>query len=349
MKKILVSLLAAATAFGILTGCGSSKTEQTSAAAGSTAQAAEGDAGQAAADSSKMTAMIIIIPQGDPFLTLAYNGVKQYAQEYGKEAKIIEALDKSEYTEQVRAMAEAGANPIYVVWDDLADVAFNLAPDFPDTQFILVDTYATSDLPNVKTIVVEPQESAFIAGVVAAKTTKTKQVAWIGNMDLPTVNRWRAGFEAGVKYGDPDVACESIYIGSSDDPNKGGELAKQLIGKGADIVMHSANQAGLGVIRACEEMGVLSIGSDEWQGAINEDIVFWSALKDTTGATYAAGKSVSEGQFKPGMEIFGLDSGAKLYDDRDYQKLPEDLQKTVDEVFSKIQSGEIQVPGELEK
>ena len=49
------------------------------------------------------------------------------------------------------------------------------------------------------------------------------------------------------------------------------------------------------------------------------------------------------------MEIFGLDSGAKLYDDRDYQKLPEDLQKTVDEVFSKIQSGEIQVPGELEK
>ena len=177
MKKILVSLLAAATAFGLLTGCGSSKTEQTSAAAGGTAQAAKGDAGQAAADSSKMTAMIIIIPQGDPFLTLAYNGVKQYAQEYGKEAKIIEALDKSEYTEQVRAMAEAGANPIYVVWDDLADVAFNLAPDFPDTQFILVDTYATSDLPNVKTIVVEPQESAFIAGVVAAKTTKTKQVA----------------------------------------------------------------------------------------------------------------------------------------------------------------------------
>ena len=285
MKKILVSLLAAAMAFGLLTGCGSSKTEQTSAAAGGTEQAAQG-AGQASADSSKMTAMIIIIPQGDPFLTLAYNGVKQYAQESGKEAKIIEALDKSEYTEQVRAMAEAGANPIYVVWDDLADVA--------------------------------------------------------------TVNRWRAGFEAGVKYGDPDVACESIYIGSSDDPNKGGELAKQLIGKGADIVMHSANQAGLGVIRACEEMNVLCIGSDEWQGAINQDIVFWSALKDTTGATYAAGKSVSEGQFKPGMEIFGLDSGARLYDDRDYQKLPEDLQKTVDEVFSKIQSGEIQVPGELE-
>ena len=58
---------------------------------------------------------------------------------------------------------------------------------------------------------------------------------------------------------------------------------------------------------------------------------------------------MSEGQFKPGMEVFGLDAGAKLYDDRDYQKLPEDLQKTVDEVFSKIQSSEIQVPGELEK
>ncbi len=295
-----------------------------------------------------MAAMIISIAQGDPFLTLAYNGVEQLGEEYGIDTKIIEALDKSEYSEQIRAMAEAGANPIYVVWDDLAAEAIKIAPDFPDTKFIVVDCYATSDLDNVKTIVVEPQEAAFIAGVVAANTTETKKVSWIGSADQPVINKFRAGFEAGVQYGDPEVECESLYIGDANDPNKGGELTKQVIGKGADVVMHSANKAGLGVIRACEEAGVKAIGADEWQGSINEDIVFWSALKDITGAVYQSGKSVLDGTFTAGMDVYNINSGLRLYDQRDYDKLPDEVKTIVNETEEKMKNGEIEVPSDVE-
>lgn len=325
-KKTMAFLLCLMLAVGVFAGCTSTaKTED---------------------KSGGMTAMIVAIPQGDPFLQIAYSGVKKFAEETGKEAKIIEALDKSEYAEQVRAMSEEGANPIYVVWDDLAQAAFEIAPEFPDTKYIVVDSYATSDLPNVMTIVVEPQIGAFVAGVIAARTTQTKNVAWVGNFDIPVVNRARYGFEAGVAYADPTVKVESIYIGDSSDTNKGAELTKQLIDQGADVIMQTANQAGLGVIRACEEKKVKAIGFDEWQGSINPDVVFWSVLKDTAGATYSAGISATSAAFVSGVTIFGLDKGAVIYDQRDYDKLSAELKKEVDDVVAKITSGEIVVPNQ---
>lgn len=349
---VCMALAMAAAMAAALAGCGSGRkggAPGTSGQETQPGQSAKAGQSQSGPDviGTKMTAMIIPIAQGDPFLKLAYAGVEELGQKYRIETKLIEALDKSEYSEQIRAMAEAGANPIYVVWDDLATEAIKIAPDFPNTKFIVVDCYVTSDLSNVKTVVVEPEEAAFIAGVVAANTTKTRQVAWIGSADQPVINKFRAGFEAGVAYADPSVKCESLYIGDANDPNKGGELAKQVIGKGADVVMHSANKAGLGVIRACEEEGVKAIGADEWQGAIDEKTVFWSALKDITGAVYQAGESAVTDTFKSGLDVYTISSGLKLYDERDYNKLPDAVKKKVDETVTLMKEGKIKIPTDV--
>lgn len=299
-------------------------------------------------EEKKEIAMIIPIPAGDPFIEIAYSGVEQLGEEEGYNTRLIEALDKSEYSEQIRAMAEEGANPIYVMWDDLAEEAFPIAEDFPDTKFIIVDTYATTNLPNVKTIVVEPQQAAFIAGFVASKTTETDRVAWIGSMKMPVIDRFRAGFEAGAKYGNPDIEIESLYLGTADDPNKGSEMALQVISKGADIVMHSANMAGLGVIQAAAESGVLAIGVDEWQGGVAEGTVFWSALKDIAGAVYESGKSAISGNFESGITNYDINSGVALYDERDYNQLSAELKAEVDALVVELQAGTIEVPTEVD-
>lgn len=292
----------------------------------------------------RQAAMIVAIPKGDPFIDLAFSGLEQLAEDYGIEAKIIEAIDKSEHEEQVRAMAELGANPIYVLWDDLAAAVLRVAPDFPDTKFIITDAYVTSDLPNVKTIVVEPQEASFIAGFVAAKTTQTKRVGFVGSQDTPIINRFRGGFEAGVRHGDPEVHIEAVYAGNANDPVRGQEIAKLLAGNGADIIMHAANQTGLGVIRGAEEAGVLAIGVDEWQGKINEDVVFWSALKDIAGAVYKAGESVLNDTFEPGLQRYDVGTGIQMYDERDFNKLPPELQAEVERLKEDIMNGVVTVP-----
>ena len=163
-------------------------------------------------------------------------------------------------------------------------------------------------------------------------------------MDTPIINRFRAGFEAGVKYADASVKIESVYAGNANDPNKGSEIAKLLIGNGADVIMHAANKTGLGVIKACEEEKVLAIGVDEWQGSINPDIVFWSALKDIAGAVYKAGESVLDGTFQPGMQVYDINTGISLYDQRDFDKLPAELQQEVRQLEEELKAGKITVP-----
>ncbi len=297
-------------------------------------------------ETKSQIAMIIPIAKGDPFITLAFTGVEKVAEEKGMEAKLVEALDKSEYSEQIRAMSEAGANPIYVMWDDLAQEVFNIAPEFPDINYIVVDSYATSDLPNIQTITVEPQQASFIAGVVAANLSETKKVAFVGSMDMPVINRFKQGFEEGVIYADNGTVCESLYIGGADDPNKAAELTKQLIANGADVVMHAANKAGLGVIQAAEEMDVKAIGADEWQGDIGKTVI-WSALKDISGAVYEAGKGAVEGNFVSGYQEYNINSGIALYDQRDYDNLPEELKGIVDVVVEDLKSGKIIVSSEI--
>lgn len=324
MKKILVLLLVLGMMTGLLFANGRNETE--------------------AKESKKLIAMIVPIPQGDPFITLCIDGMNKLGTEVGVQTKVIEALDKSEYSEQIRAMAEIGANPIYTLWDDLAAEVFKIAPDFPATDFIVVDSYATdSSCKNVKSIVVEPVKASFIAGYVAARTSKTKKVGWLGSMDTPIINKFKTGFVQGVKYGDPSVEVETLYIGDPNDPNKGNELAKQVIGKGADVLMHSANKAGLGVIRACQEMGVKAIGVDSWQGEIDENTVFWSALKDITNACFLSGKSVFDGTFTGGIQTYSSESGINMYDERDFKKLSPELQKDVLDLANKLNSGVVQV------
>ena len=78
------------------------------------------------------------------------------------------------------------------------------------------------------------------------------------------------------------------------------------------------------MIRACEEMNVKAIGVDEWQGSINEEVVFWSALKDITGAVYNAGKGALDGEFMSGMQVYNAASGAAMYRRSD-GRLPQPL------------------------
>ena len=327
-KKVLAILLLSLMVLTLLSGCGQS---------GSGAKDGSSDTQEAV--------MIVDSPIGDPFIDLAYSGLEQLGKDRNINTKIIEALDKSEYVEQVRAVAEMGANPILVLWDNLGAAVLEVAPDFPDTKFIIGDAYVETDLENVKSIVVEPQEASFIAGFVAAKTTETKRVGFVGSMDTPIINRFKAGFEAGVKYADETVIVESVYAGDAHDPNKGSEIAKLLIGNGADIIMQAANKTGLGVIKACEEENVLAIGVDDWQGEINPDIVFWSALKDIAGAIYKASESVLDDEFTPGQQVYDVGSGIKMYDERDFEKLSKELQLEVLQLEEEMKTT-IEVPGQ---
>lgn len=330
-RKVIVGALAAAFVVG-LAGCGPAATP-TAAPGGSSAPAS----------------MVLIMsqPKGDPFGDLVYSGLQRLQKEVGEQnlkINLVESVDKAEYTDQVRTAAEGGANPVLVLWDDLANTVVQLAPNYPNTNFIIIDSLVTADLPNVKTVVIQPSAASFVAGVVAAETTKTKQLGFVGGADIPVIEAYYAGFAAGVKYVDPSITISEEYAGTFIDPNKGLEVGTTLFNQGCDIVMQAANKTGIGVIQAAKAADKQAIGVDMWQGDVAPGHVLWTALKPADEATYIAAKQALDGQFQSGMWSYGPEQGATIYDSRDFNALSPDLQAVVTKVVDQIKSGAIKVP-----
>lgn len=287
--------------------------------------------------------LISTISSGTPFCKLTWRGFEKVQSELGAEIKLIEALDTAEYEEQVRSMAEAGYSPIYTMFDALNAVVVEVAPDYPDTYFYMIDSALEyENLPNVCSLIVDPTESSFISGYVAAKSTTSGTIGWVGSLDQANINRFRNGYTAGALYANPDINILTAYTGDNTDSEKGRECAVAQIDGGADIIFQSANLSGLGVIAGCAEGGIKAIGVDEWQGNV-DDCVFWSSLKDIDSAVFETAQEIAGGKFEAGPRYFVLATGARAYDERDFEKLPAELQQEVSDLVEKIVSGEVNV------
>ena len=208
MKKILSLVLAVMVCFSLFVGCNNEGKESVdnTAANNSSDQKASTDSKESDGETKGGNiALLIPSPVGDPFIALCVKGLEKLADETNSELKIIETLDKAEYEDQVRAMAEIGANPVYCMWGDLSELAVKVAPEYPETTFILADVYMETNEPNVSSISVDPYASSFIAGVVAANTTENKNVGFIAHADRPVSRRYRDGYMSGIEYVNPDI------------------------------------------------------------------------------------------------------------------------------------------------
>lgn len=358
-KLAAVTLCVALGLSTVLAGCG--KTAQTAesgtAAAGQTdagpdasaktpetgGAAKESKAGEGKSDEKKVIGLLIPSPVGDPFIALCVKGLQRLADEEGAELKIVETLDKAEYEDQVRAMADMGYNPVYTMWGDLSEIALRLAPEYKDTDFVLCDVYMETNEPNVSSVSVDPSESSFIAGVVAANNTEKKKVGFIAHADRPVSRKYRDGFIHGVHYVDPSIQVSVAYVGNDQDPVKGQEVAKLMIqNEGVDLIFQSASRSGLGVIAGCDELNVKCIGSDDYQGDVGKSVI-WSALKPIDEALYKEGKASFGGTFEGGDKEYGLAQDLPMYTQQEFDKLTPELQETVEKVTQDIKAGTIDV------
>ena len=283
---------------------------------------------------------------GNDFVDLIWSGF-QTLEEEGWEVKCIEALDSAEYADDIRAMAADGYTVIMTWADNISNVALDLADElyeqYPETRLFLLDTYMEHDKPNCTTVSVDPFESSFVAGFVAAKTTETKTIGWIGHTDVLKIRRFRDGFIAGAAYADPTVEVVYSFTGDYLDPTKGLEAGKAMIANyPVDIIYQACYLAGPGVIQACAEGGIQCIGVDDWQGDLDPS-VFWSAIKPMDNAvTTLAHMWLEDAEFAKSID-FNIAAGGRVYDDRDLVELPEELQAEVLQLVEDIRSGEVDV------
>ena len=97
---------------------------------------------------------------------------------------------------------------------------------------------------NVASVRFADNEAAYLAGVAAAKTTKTKQVGFVGGIESEVISRFAAGFKAGVESVDPSIKVQVDYAGSFGDAAKGKTIAAAQYAAGADVVYQAAGGTG---------------------------------------------------------------------------------------------------------
>jgi len=279
------------------------------------------------------------------FNEAAFNGASRWAEETGGAFREVELQSEAQREQALRRFAEAGLNPIVMAGFAFASALETVAPDFPETKFVIIDMVV--DKPNVRSVVFAEHEGSYLVGMMAAKASKTGTVGFIGGMDIPLIRKFACGYVQGVKAVNPDATVIQNMTGTTpsawNDPVKGGELTKAQISQGADVVYAAAGGTGVGVLQTAADEGILSIGVDSNQNYLHPGKVLTSMMKRVDNAVYEAFTSGVD--VEAGFNAMGLANDGVGYavDEFNQALVSDDMTSAVEEAKAKIVSGEITV------
>jgi len=280
------------------------------------------------------------------FNEAAFQGAQRWADETGGSFREIELQNEAQREQALRRFAEAGSNPIVMAGFAFADALGKVAPDYPDTKFAVIDVNWLS-MPNVRGIGFNEHEGSYLVGMLAAQTSKTGTVGFVGGMDIPLIRRFGCGFAQGVKAINADATIIANMTGTTpaawNDPVKGSELTKAQISQGADVVFAAAGGTGVGVLQTAADEGILSIGVDSNQNYMHPGKVLTSMLKRVDNAVYDAfsqGDALETGNFQMGVANGGV--GYAL-DEFNASLVSADMQSAVDAAAAAMTAGTLSV------
>ncbi|NKX71878.1 BMP family ABC transporter substrate-binding protein [Rhodobacteraceae bacterium R_SAG1] len=279
------------------------------------------------------------------FNEAAFTGAQRWAEETGESFREIELQSEAQREQALRRFAEAGANPIVMADFAFADALGQVAGDYPDTKFVIIDMVV--DAPNVRSVVFNEHEGSYLVGMLAAKASKSGTVGFIGGMDIPLIRKFACGYAEGVKAVNPDATVIANMTGTTpaawNDPVKGSELTKAQISQGADVVYAAAGGTGVGVLQTAADEGILSIGVDSNQNHLHPGKVLTSMMKRVDNAVFQA---FSDGpDLQTGFSVMGLSNGGVGFavDENNASLITDEMQAAADDAAAKIATGEISV------
>lgn len=282
------------------------------------------------------------------FNEAAYNGAEAWKAASGGNYLDLELQNDAQREQALRRFAGQGANPIVMAGFSWTAALTTVAPEFPDTNFVVIDTVV--DAPNVQSIIFDEHTGSFLVGALAALKSETGTVGFVGGMDVPLIHKFYCGYAQGAKAVNPDIKLIENYTGTTpaawNDPVTAGELTKAAIDAGADVIFAAAGGSGLGVLQAAKDAGKFSIGVDSNQNYLQPGSVLTSMLKRVDVAVQnALTEAGDDATFKPGLTVLGLAEEGVGYalDDNNASLITDDMKAKVDELSAQIQSGAITV------
>lgn len=220
------------------------------------------------------------------FTEAAWKGFEAFGQEHELSRgmggyQYFQSNSEGDFVPNFNQAANAGFETLYGVGYALKEAVSSAAQKYPKKNFVIMDDVITGQ-KNVVSATFKSNESSYLAGVVAAYTTKTNTVGFIGGARSTVLDLFEAGFKQGVtdtakKLG-KKITILDQYVGDFTSTDKAKAIAQSMYAKKADILYQAAATAGNGVFQEAKNLNktrsekkkVWVIGVDSDQSARGE-------------------------------------------------------------------------------
>ena len=280
------------------------------------------------------------------FNHLAYLGLQKAAKQLHVQTRVLESHANSDYIPNLSTLAQQGYNLVIAVGFLMYDSVKTAAQQFPNTKFMIIDNgWSKGDPSNLEGTLFHEQEAGYLVGYLSGLLYPAKGATFgtVGGQKIPPVDRYIAGFQAGVKAVNKKAKLLNGYSQDFVAQDKCKNLALQQIQQGAKVVFQVAGGCGLGALDAAKQKHVWGIGVDADQAYVGSQVLT-SAMKRVDNDVFTTIKQVQAGQFKGGSTYeFTLKNGG-IGLGKVSKKVPKALVAKVTAVEKKIASGKIKIP-----
>jgi len=300
------------------------------------------------------------------FNQLGYEGLVAAADELGVDYKTVESQTETDFESNVQSLVDQGCSTIITVGFLLADAASASAQANPDVEYVSIDDVVDTDFDgntdsdNIKPIIFDTAQAAFLAGYLSAGVSQTGVVGTFGGMDIPTVTIFMDGFAQGVEYYNSEngtsvqVLGLDSFTGGFEANDTARQIAQGLIDQNADIILPVGGPIYQSAAAAIEDSGkeIALIGVDadvfETDPSVGP-LLLTSILKSIDVGVYDTVLAAGNGDFSNEPFVGTLaNDGVGIADFHDWSdKVPADLAAKLDELKQAIIDGDIAVESYL--
>ncbi len=272
--------------------------------------------------------------------SVGYNGLQSAAEALGVEVAYAENVTDADAERLLRDFAERGYGLVFAHSFSFGDAALNAAEAYPEVTFMAGT--AQSLAPNLGTYSNPDYQGAYLAGMLAAGTTETDAIGWVGGMPAPNMLANLHAYEAGAREINPEIRVLHTFIGSWFDPPKAKEAAIAQVEQGADVL----SAQGVGVIDAAITRNVFALGAMTDQNHLGPEVVLTSVTWDLGPLVTAVGQAVMDGTWTSENWSMGVASGSVGL--ADFHGLDSNVDpavmQAVEDKIAAIKAGTFEVP-----
>lgn len=305
------------------------------------------------------------------FNQLSYEGIQAAGKKLGVTPKTVESNSGNDYAPNLTNLTAAGCDTIVTVGFNLSAATVQSAKANPKTNYVLIDDAADNngdgkiDAPNIKPMLFDTAQAAFLAGYVAADYTKTGTVGTYGGAPIPTVTIFMDGFKQGVDYYNKTKkksvkvvgfsgGSKGAFTGGFEANEKATNTAKQIINQDADVILPVGGPIYQGALTAIKDSGkqvaLIGVDADLYQTDPNtRAVVLTSIEKQMKGSTEQIIEDAGKGKFDTKPFVGTLkNGGVGLAPFHNFDsKVSPTLKKELDTVTKGIEDGSIKVSSYL--